>query len=889
MLMALLLISSAAMAQTTTKPPGVVSIGAGFFRNTVTDSVYIELTGSPKRYYNLGIYGKINSKIADSLISINTKLALKADKTTTVNGHPLSANVTITSTDVGLGNVDNTSDINKPISSAAQEALDLKIPLSQKAAVNGVATLGADGKVPNSQIPAIALTNTYPVNSEVEMLALPAEMGDIAVRDDIDKSFVLKDPPASTLSNWIELLSPSVINTDQVPEGSANLYYTEARVNANANVAANTANRHAPVTVGTANGLSLAGQQLSLGLASGSAAGALSAADWNTFNSKQAAGSYALTNGTNATGTWPIGITGNAATSSATTLWGGLDANFSTAGSSIVEIMGRETGTGTARSYPASAVRTFLGIPSGGETLQSVTNRGATTNTGMTIHSNMTIGDNFTVGVNFLTLSPSSANPFRIQSSLAGTGSSHLTINPDGGNVGIGTTTPLAKLDVNGDTHSFATAQDNRIILSSSASANGSVIQATNAANSAVKDILLQTSGGNVGINTVSPSAKLQVNGFIRSTSQSGAPTNGTGIEMYYDGTQGVLEAYDWSNSVYKPMLYGGTSHTFNNAVTAPTFNGNLNGSANQWNGRSYNDAAITSTSPAYVMAMKADGVYAPHQASAIQSFLSLGSLAYRNEQYGSEVVTFVGDAAYDSGVGKLLRWKNYGNGHVIFDASAGTSPSGSAIDQTDAANGWTSGYPTLMGWNGTSTYGVRVDRAKLADNANSVAWTNVSGRPTALSSFTNDPGFITAASISGKEDVSNKSTSASLGSSDILYPTQKAVRDYVVGQLSFYHPYVQHVSTSTPVTTAYFTSTYICANNVDITLPDATDAFTHLGMTVTIRGINSSASFNVYSAVNGQLELATFGTFGGGFTEPGGSSKVYTFQSDGSVWRRIR
>jgi hypothetical protein len=40
------------------------------------------------------------------------------------------------------------------------------------------------------------------------------------------------------------------------------------------------------VTLGTANGLSLAGQVLSLQLATGSVPGALSAADWTTFNSK---------------------------------------------------------------------------------------------------------------------------------------------------------------------------------------------------------------------------------------------------------------------------------------------------------------------------------------------------------------------------------------------------------------------------------------------------------------------------------------------------------------------------------------------------------------------------------------------------------------------------
>jgi len=48
--------------------------------------------------------------------------------TRTINTHPLSANVTVTKGDVGLGNVDNTSDVNKPVSTAQQTALDTKEP-----------------------------------------------------------------------------------------------------------------------------------------------------------------------------------------------------------------------------------------------------------------------------------------------------------------------------------------------------------------------------------------------------------------------------------------------------------------------------------------------------------------------------------------------------------------------------------------------------------------------------------------------------------------------------------------------------------------------------------------------------------------------------------------
>ena len=63
------------------------------------------------------------------------------------------------------------------------------------------------------------------------------------------------------------------------------------------------------------------------------------------------------------------------------------------------------------------------------------------------------------------------------------------------------------------------------------------------------------------------------------------------------------------------------------------------------------------------------------------------------------------------------LAWKNYGNGHVIFDASNGTSPTGGAVNNTNSVTAWSATYPTLMGWNGSSTYGVRVDSARISDS----------------------------------------------------------------------------------------------------------------------------------------------------------------------------
>ncbi len=72
-----------------------------------------------------------------------------------------------------------------------------------------VATLGEDGKIPLAQLPAIAITDVFEVSSQGGMLALDAERGDIAIRSDLNKTFVLGGEPAATLANWKELKTPT--------------------------------------------------------------------------------------------------------------------------------------------------------------------------------------------------------------------------------------------------------------------------------------------------------------------------------------------------------------------------------------------------------------------------------------------------------------------------------------------------------------------------------------------------------------------------------------------------------------------------------------------------------------------------------------------------------
>lgn len=70
------------------------------------------------------------------------------------NVAPVDGNVALTKSDIGLGNVDNTSDLNKPISTAVQNALDLKANAALIGATNGIAELDSNGLVPAAQLPS---------------------------------------------------------------------------------------------------------------------------------------------------------------------------------------------------------------------------------------------------------------------------------------------------------------------------------------------------------------------------------------------------------------------------------------------------------------------------------------------------------------------------------------------------------------------------------------------------------------------------------------------------------------------------------------------------------------------------------------------------------------
>jgi hypothetical protein len=102
-----------------------------------------------------------------------------------------------------------------------------------------------------------------------------------------------------------------------------------------------------------------------------------------------------------------------------------------------------------------------------------------------------------------------------------------------------------------------------------------------------------------------------------------------------------------------------------------------------------------------------------------------------------------------------LMAWKNYANGHVIFDASNSTSPSGGAVNNTNAAVAWSASYPTLMGWNGSSTYGVRVDSARTSDNTTGSSASCTGNAATATTATNQSGGTVNATTGSFSSTVS--------------------------------------------------------------------------------------------------------------------------------------
>jgi hypothetical protein len=265
----------------------------------------------------------------------------------------------------------------------------------------------------------------------------------------------------------------------------------------NDGVIALTSDLHNAVTIGTANGLSLSTQVLSLGLASSSANGALSSTDWTTFNNKQ----NTLTNPVTAstfTANYLSKFTGSGYAIGNSIVWdNGTNVGIGNATpSERLDVFGNVMITGSAPSYK------FYGLLEG-YLLSTISSSSSGSSGSKLVFSTKEDGGSVT---------------------------DKMFLLPNG-NVGIGTTNPLNKLDVAGSI-SLSSGGSNvfRILQSVQAAAyNGPGFYSQSdigygvASNGTHRfiggsdgntEIMRITSGGNVLIGTTTDnSAKLNVAG----------------------------------------------------------------------------------------------------------------------------------------------------------------------------------------------------------------------------------------------------------------------------------------------------------------------------------------------------------------------------------------
>jgi len=238
--------NSLAIDGTGVKFPTVDAINSGLAlkvdkvtgKSLISDTEITRLAGVS----NVDISGKVDKVTGKSLILDTeiTRLATLANYT-----HPANHPPSIITQDVSNRFV---TDAEKVIWNGKQSALGFTPEnTANKNIASGYAGLGVDGKLIYSQLPSITISDTFVTVSQATMLALIAQTGDISVRTDLNKSFILKGTDPTLLSDWQELLTPTSAvttvfgrnggvvaqtndyNADQIGETATRVFQTPAQ------------------------------------------------------------------------------------------------------------------------------------------------------------------------------------------------------------------------------------------------------------------------------------------------------------------------------------------------------------------------------------------------------------------------------------------------------------------------------------------------------------------------------------------------------------------------------------------------------------------------------------------------------------------------------------
>ena len=276
-----------------------------------------------------GLPAALNSKVdkvtGKSLVADTLSSKIQPHVTNFSNPH------SVTKAQVGLSNVDNTSDASKPISSATQTALDGKQPIGTYATGTGTASgintgdettasiktkLGAASWVSEGYITYddyLWFSSKEPGNANIQAHISSTSNPHSVTKNQVGLGNV---DNTSDANKPVSTAMQTALNSKQ----ASGTYSTDIHGNItalNAVLGTNTGDEtltsiktklgaasavsdgylkyqdfallHTPTTVAAANGLSISGQNISLQNASLTQSGALTFNDWNTFNSKEPA------------------------------------------------------------------------------------------------------------------------------------------------------------------------------------------------------------------------------------------------------------------------------------------------------------------------------------------------------------------------------------------------------------------------------------------------------------------------------------------------------------------------------------------------------------------------------------------------------------------------
>jgi len=287
----------------------------------------------------------------------------------------------------------------------------------------------------------------------------------------------------------------------------------------------------------------------------------------------------------NTTPSEKLHVTGNALVSGTGSLTGALStgSNLSVTGTAAV--------TGTSTFTGASTFNGSVRIASSGTTPMSF---GSWLGTKISLWDNLgdsTTIYGFGIQSNTLQVfTPGAGNDIALGYGPSASMTETMRVKGNG-NVGIGTSSPAQKLSVNGDTLTTGTAY----LLDTNHSIRAISGSGVAISTYAVTDgIILKQDTGNVGIGTTSPSQKLEVNGTVKATTFTGNGTIPIGGIIMWNGTTTDIPA-GWTlcngvasngltppdlrdrfivgaGSAYSPKATGGaTSHSLA-ATNLPSF-----------------------------------------------------------------------------------------------------------------------------------------------------------------------------------------------------------------------------------------------------------------------------------------------------------------------------